>query len=90
MGRLKWCSALSVVMFLFLAGCAAGKIEAKREQQQALVRELTAMCGKGQPQACARVEGEQRVLFEVYGCHCKDSLPPDHKPVWAAEKSVGG
>lgn len=72
-----------VLAVLSVAGCAAGKDEARREQQQALVRELTAKCDKGQPQVCSRAEEERRVLFEVYGCHCKDSLPPDHKPIWS-------
>jgi hypothetical protein len=53
------------------------------EQQQALVRELSAKCEKGQKQECSRAEEEQRTLYNVYGCHCKDSLPPDHKTIWS-------
>ncbi len=84
MGGFWRCSAAVVVMSaLFVAGCAAGKDEAKREQQQALVRDLTAKCDKGQRQECSKAAEEKRVLFEVYGCHCKDSLPPDHKTIWS-------
>jgi uncharacterized protein YcfL len=78
-----WCAAGIVLALLFVAGCAAGNKEAMRERQQALVRELAAKCDKGQKQECVRVVEEERTLFEVYGCHCKDSLPPEHKPVWS-------
>lgn len=82
-GIRRWFAVVLVVSVLPVAGCAAGKEEAKREQQQALVRDLTAKCDKGQQQECSRAAEEKRVLFEVYGCHCKDSLPPDHKTIWS-------
>lgn len=76
-----WSFAVVVLAVLPLAGCAAGKNEAKREEQQALVRELTARCDKGLQDDCARAAKENRILFEVYGCHCKDSMPAGHKEI---------
>jgi outer membrane murein-binding lipoprotein Lpp len=79
----RWCFAVFVLSALSVAGCAAGKNEALLEQQQSLVRELTAKCDKGLKQECSRAEEERRTLYEVYGCHCKDSMPPEHKTVWS-------
>lgn len=62
-------------------GCASKKT-VDRETQQSLVRSLEFRCKSGDRLACDRIVGERELLWQVYGCHCIQSPPLDHKPVW--------
>jgi|GEM_PF-5818965 len=83
MGNSKiYCLATILLAVFAMAGCVEKSQEVLREEQQARVRNLSDRCDSGVQKACKEVVKEKNILWDVYGCHCANKRPPNHKQIW--------